>query len=110
VEVWDLLLDVGAAFRSFDEKLAAVRAKLPGWTVSGAWVLRGTRRNRSLVAELAPLFAARFPGDGRALLSALDRTTSALPPGAALLWTDAAATALAPWRAASRAHRGAPRP
>jgi hypothetical protein len=105
VEVWDLLLDVGAAFRSFDDKLAAVRAKLPGWIVSGAWVLRGTRRNRALVAELAPLVAARFPGDGTAWLAALDHPAGALPPGAALLWTDAAATALAPWRRPGRIHR-----
>jgi transcriptional regulator with XRE-family HTH domain len=104
VEVWDLLPDVGAAFRSFDEKVAAVRGRLPGWTVSGAWVLRGTRRNRSLVAELEPLFAARFPGDGRAWLAALDEPASALPPGAALLWTDAAGTALASWRAMARSN------
>jgi len=109
VEVWDLLLDMGAAFRSFDDKLEAVRTRLPGWTVSGAWVLRGTRRNRGLVVELAPLVAARFPGDGRAWLAALDQPTSALPPGAALLWTDAAAAALAPWRRPGRINRGAPR-
>lgn len=108
VEVWDLLLDVGAAFRSFDDKLAAVRTRLPGWTVSGAWVLRGTRRNRTLVAELAPLFAARFPGDGRAWLAALDQSTSALPPYAALLWTDVAAATLAPWRRPGRTSRAAP--
>ena len=35
-EVWDLLLDVGQSLRSFDQKVAAVRLKLPGWTVSGA--------------------------------------------------------------------------
>jgi transcriptional regulator with XRE-family HTH domain len=109
VEVWDLLVDVGAAFRSFDDKLAAVRTHLPGWTVSGAWVLRGTRRNRGLVAELAPLFAARFPADGVSWLAALDRPTSGLPPSVALLWTDAAATALAPWRRPGRINRGAPK-
>jgi len=107
VEVWDLLLDVGAAFRSFEEKLAAVRAKLPGWSVSGVWILRGTRRNRSLLAELEPLFAARFPGDGQALLAALDGPTSALPPGPVLLWTDATATTLAPWRRRPRQAGGA---
>jgi hypothetical protein len=110
VEVWDLLLDVGAAFRSFDEKVAAVRARLPGWTVSGAWIVRGTRRNHSLVAELTPLFAARFPGDGRALLAALDRPTVALPPDPAILWTDATSAALAPWRPVGGAKRGGPRP
>ena len=109
VEVWDLLLDVGAAFRSFDEKLAAVQARLPGWTISGAWILRGTRRNRGLVAELAPLFAARFPGDGKAWLAALDEPTSALPVAAVLLWTDAASTALAPWRRLGQINRDAAR-
>ena len=109
VEVWDLLLDVGAAFRSFDDKLAAVRTRLPGWTVSGAWVLRGTRRNRGLVAELAPLFAARFPADGMTWLAALDEPTSALPADAVLLWTDAASTALAPWRRLARINREAAR-
>jgi len=93
-EVWDLLLDVGAAFRSFDEKLAAVRAQLPGWTVSGAWILRGTRRNRSLVSELAPLFGARFPAAGGDWLRALDSPTAAMPKQPALLWTDAAGATL----------------
>ncbi len=89
-EVWDLLLDVGAAFRSFDEKLAAVRARLPGWTVSGAWIIRGTRRNRTLVAELAPLFGARFPASGVSWLRSLDSDVAAMPGQPALLWTDTA--------------------
>ena len=93
-EVWDLLLDVGAAFRSFDEKLAAVRGQVPGWTVSGAWIIRGTRRNRSLVAELAPLFGARFPGTGGDWLRALDGPIAAMPKQLALLWTDAAGATL----------------
>ena len=87
-EVWDLLLDVGQSLRSFDEKVAAVRLKLPGWTVSGAWVIRGTRRNRSLLAELAPLFRARFPVAGNAWLRALDSPTRAMPREPGLLWTD----------------------
>ncbi len=59
----------------FDRSTTSWRPSMPafpGWTVSGAWILRGTRRNRSLVAELAPLFVARFPADGRALLAAFD--------------------------------------
>jgi transcriptional regulator with XRE-family HTH domain len=89
-EVWDLLLDVGQSLRSFDQKVAAVRLKLPGWTVSGAWVIRGTRRNRSLVAELAPLFRARFPAAGSAWLRALDNPTCPMPREPGLLWTDTA--------------------
>jgi transcriptional regulator with XRE-family HTH domain len=94
IEVWDLLLDVGAAFRSFDDKLEAVRARSPDWTVSGAWILRGTKRNRSLVAELAPLFKARFPATSGDWLGALDSPTVAMPRQPALLWTDATGAAL----------------
>jgi hypothetical protein len=110
-EVWDLLLDVGAAFRSFDEKLAAVRAQLPGWTVSGAWVIRGTRRNRALVAELAPLFRARFPGPGAHWLRALDSVGAAMPLEPAMLWTDASGATLgeAHPRARAAARAGAAR-
>jgi hypothetical protein len=96
-EVWDLLLDVGQALRSFDEKVAAVRLKLPGWTVSGAWVIRGTRRNRTLVAELAPLFRARFPAAGREWLGALDSPVVGMPHEPALLWTDVATANLSAW-------------
>lgn len=110
-EVWDLLLDVGAAFRSFDEKLAAVRARLPGWAVSGAWVIRGTRRNRSLLSELAPLFRARFPGAGADWLGALDSVAAAMPTEAALLWTDAMGAKLgqADPRGRTAARRGSAR-
>ena len=94
IELWDLLLDVGAAFRSFDEKLAAVRGQVPGWTVSGAWIIRGTRRNRRLVAELAPLFGARFPAAGGDWLDALDSPNAAMPKQPALLWTDAVGATL----------------
>lgn len=89
IEIWDWLADVGAALRSFDEKVAAVRAMHPTWSVGGAWVLRGTRRNRALVAELAPLFQARFPARGRAWLDALARPDRPMPPAPGLLWTDA---------------------
>jgi transcriptional regulator with XRE-family HTH domain len=62
IEVWNWITDVGAGLRSLDEKVEGVRRRRPGWTVTGAWVLRGTRRNRALVGELGPLFRARFPG------------------------------------------------
>lgn len=97
-EVWDLLLDVGQALRSFDEKVAAVRLMLPGWAVSGTWVIRGTRRNRVLVAELAPFFKARFPAAGRAWLGALDSPRVGMPDEPALLWTDVAGANLSAWR------------
>ncbi len=105
-EVWDLLLDVGQALRSFDEKVEAVRLKLPGWTVAGVWVIRGTRRNRSLIAELAPFFEARFPAAGKAWLQALDSPTCPMPARPAILWTDATAAHLI----AARRGAGSTRP
>lgn len=102
IEVWDWLADVGGAFRSLDEKVAAVQRTRVGWTVAGAWVLRGTRRNRDLVGELAPLFAARFPASGRAWLQALDDRRARLPAQPGLIWTDARGTRLWPARMAGR--------
>src|SRR6266508_3701744 len=63
VEVWDLLTDVGAAMRSLDGKVATLGRRLtnPLWAVRGLWVVRGTHRNRALVAEFRSVFAARFP-------------------------------------------------
>lgn len=112
VEIWNWIADVGAALRSLDEKVEGVRRMRPGWTVAGAWVLRGTRRNRALVAELAPLFRARFPAPGRAWLHAFDDPDAALPDRPTLLWADAAATRLVaarpPKRVADRGSRPGP--
>ena len=99
-EVWDLLLDVGAALRDLDSKIASAPAHLPvlpdaqEWRVSGLWVVRGTRRNRRLVAELPRLFEARFPGRSSCWLRALASPVADLPGGAGLLWTDVRATRL----------------
>jgi hypothetical protein len=102
VEVWDWIADVGGAFRSLDEKVAAVRRERAGWTVTGAWVLRGTKRNLALARELAPLFAARFPGSGRAFLQALDDPARPLSGQPVLVWTDARGSRLRPGRAIGR--------
>jgi len=99
-EVWDLLLDVGASLRSLDSKVETVPGHLPGvpdgrpWRVSALWVVRGTRRNRRLVADVPKLFEARFPARSHDWLRALESPTEALPNEAGLLWTDADATRL----------------
>ena len=50
VEVWNLVDDVGAAFRGLDAKVARI-TRQRGGTTSGLMVIRGTRRNRALVRD-----------------------------------------------------------
>ena len=98
MEIWDWFDDVGAAFRSWDGKLARVErgaiARLPPPTdsdpalprVSGCLVLRSTRRNRSLVLDHRSVFAARFPGSGRSWLRCLEDAAAPMPGNAGILW------------------------
>ncbi len=95
VEVWDWFDDVGAGLRGLDAKSNALAGRLasgspdPGaWRVRGLYVVRGTRRNRRLVDELRPLFAARFPESSISWLRALAEPTHAMPASDGLLWTD----------------------
>jgi transcriptional regulator with XRE-family HTH domain len=88
VEIVDLFADAGADLRGLTDKVAAVRrASPPGSRVRGLLVLRATNRNRTTVAELASLFAARFPAQSRAWLDALRSPTSAMPEDDGLLWS-----------------------
>ncbi len=96
-EIWNWFEDVGAALRGLDGKLAALRDQLDPsveWTIRGLFIVRDTRRNRQLVTELGPMFAARFPGNGRAWLRALTDPGQRLPDGDGLLWSDRAGTGL----------------
>ena len=89
VEIWDLLLDGGGAMRGLEGKVLATRERLgPGWNVQGLLVVRGTHRNRRLIAGLAALFAARYPAPSRAWLRALEVTDTPLPAAAGFAWTD----------------------
>jgi transcriptional regulator with XRE-family HTH domain len=109
VEVWDLLTDAGAAMRSLadrthalDRQLAREYGRGPGWIVRGLWVVRGTRRNRDLVAEFGPVFNARFPARSADWLRALTDSTTAIPTEDGLCWTDVKGTRLIPWRPQAR--------
>jgi hypothetical protein len=93
VEVWNLVDDVGAAFRGLDAKLARV-AKPATATASSLMVVRGTRRNRRLVAEFRSLFRAHFPASSAAWLAALNDPNRPMPTTAGLLWTDVPGTRL----------------
>jgi transcriptional regulator with XRE-family HTH domain len=96
VEIWDWFDDVGAGLRGLDAKIGVLATRLAAqpagrdrWRVRGLYVVRGTRRNRRLVHELRPLFAARFPGSALAWLGALTDPARAMPAADGLLWSDA---------------------
>jgi transcriptional regulator with XRE-family HTH domain len=97
VEIWNWFEDVGGALRGLDGKVAALCDHLDPsveWTVHGLFIVRDTRRNRQLVTELGPIFAARFPGNARAWLRALTDPSERLPDGDGLLWSDRVGTML----------------
>lgn len=93
VEIWDWFDDVGASLRGLDGKKAALRPRLDvtdgPWRVGGLYVIRDTRRNRSLVVELGSMFAARFPGSSSAWLRALtdDDVGAPMPALDAYVWS-----------------------
>ena len=102
IEVWDLFVDVGASFRDWDRRLAAVErlaiARMPPGDgpvprTGGCWVVRATKRNRELLAAHRHLFRARFPGSPRAWLNALS-TSAPMPAEPGLLWVRVDGTAL----------------
>jgi len=105
VEIEDWLADVGAALRNLDHKAAAIRREVPRGSdlpgsreVAGLLVVRGTSRNRKLVAELATLFETRFPARGRDWLAALADRSMRMPVGDGWLWTSVAGDRLIPPR------------
>jgi hypothetical protein len=95
VELWDLLLDGGAAMRGLESKTHATRTRLgPGWRVEGLLLVRATARNRDLVRGLTPLFAARYPASSAEWLMALASPATPMPPQAGFAWTDVAGSRL----------------
>ena len=81
VEIWDLLLDGGGAMRGLECKVLDPRERVgPNWNVQGLLVVRGTHRNRELVAgarrpirgtlpRVVTSLASRAPGSGDAAAS-----------------------------------------
>jgi hypothetical protein len=99
IEVWNLILDVGAAIRGLDDKIAAVGSGSGAERVAGLWVVRSTSRNRSVLAELAPLIGSRFAAVPRMWLRALSDPGVPMPVHSGILWTDGGATRLFAGRA-----------
>lgn len=96
VEIWDWFDDVGAALRSLDGKVEAAGRQEPEAAIktAGLWVVRATRRNRDLVADLHALFAAKFPAPSAGWLRALRDPDAAMPVENGFLWADVGATRL----------------
>jgi hypothetical protein len=92
VEVWDWFDDVGASLRGLDAKVHVLAARMAAdvepWRVAGLFVVRDTRRNRALIADLGPLFAARFRGSSTGWLRTLESRAEPMPSDHGLLWSD----------------------
>jgi hypothetical protein len=89
--------------RGLEGKVQTLRERLgPAWNVQGLLLVRGTRRNRDLVRELTPLFAARYPGSSDAWLRAFRDPEMPLPTAGGLAWTDVRGDHLIPSRLRSR--------
>lgn len=93
-EVIDLVTDVGAVFRGLEDKVASVRRELvarynggPPSRVAGLLVIRGTARNRTLIASLSLMFTTRFPTPGRHWLRALSDPDTAMPAADGFVWS-----------------------
>ena len=102
-EAWNSFGDMGSGARSFDRKLAAARdlAIATGgdrpYDVGGVWVVRATRRNRTLVARYPEIFARRFPGSSAGWVATLTKGLEP-PPEPGLVWCDIRATEIRAWR------------
>jgi transcriptional regulator with XRE-family HTH domain len=113
VECWNTFGDLGAAIRSTNRKLAEaadLAVALGGeraYRVACCWVVRDLPRNRNLVARYPELFASRFPGSSAVWVRALTEPPGKEPrddppSGFGLVWCDALATRLFPWRRPGR--------
>ncbi len=111
-EIWDLVPDVGDAFRGLARKAALAQASLGvEWRVEGLLIVRATSRNRAMVRRLRALFEARFSSSPVAWLRALQRPDSQMPASAGMLWLTVAGDRLVPVRGERRTQeRGRPRP
>ena len=90
IEIVNMLTDAGGDLRGLTDKIQSSGAWL-GRSMAGQGVLvvRATARNRTTIAELASVFAARFPGEGRHWLAALANPGAPMPAEDGFLWTRA---------------------
>ena len=86
VELVDLVGDAGHDMRGLSDKVAALRRAQPDHRVAGLLAIRATRRNRALIAELAPVIEARFRAASAAWLKALRDPSAPMPGDDGLIW------------------------
>jgi transcriptional regulator with XRE-family HTH domain len=86
VELINLVADAGQDMRGLSDKVAAVRRERPDARVAGLLAIRATRRNRALIAELAPVIDARFQASSIAWLRALHDPIVPMPATDGLVW------------------------
>lgn len=87
VEIADYLADVGDAIRNLEAKVLAIASRESDGAVAGLLLVRRTRRNRQVVADLRSLLAARYPGPSAAWLRALRDPAAPMPRDAGFAWT-----------------------
>jgi transcriptional regulator with XRE-family HTH domain len=104
VEIINYVADVGEAMRNLEAKVLAVARSDSSARVAGLLLVRRTRRNRQLVADLRTLFAARYPGSSVAWIRALAEPDAPMPAGAGFAWTSVRGDRLtaAHWRLSQR--------
>lgn len=103
VEIEDWFADVGASMRGLEDKVAAVRREFRDASVAGLLLVRGTSRNRRLIADLEGLIAARFPADGSDWRRALLDSRYPMPRDDGWLWASVRGDRLVTPRMASPA-------
>ncbi|HXG26231.1 MAG TPA: helix-turn-helix transcriptional regulator [Candidatus Binatia bacterium] len=105
-ECWNVIGDIGAAWRSSARKLAELEQAAVGrWGENGraalVWVVRDSTRNRTLVARYPEVFASRFTGSSRAWVEALT-SGGPIPTEPGLVWCDVRKGRIYAWRKAVR--------
>lgn len=103
VECVNTFGNINAAIRSGDRKRADAEALAISighgdpYEVHQVWVVRATRRNRTLLTRYPEMFAARFTGSSHAWVTALTHRNQP-PDELGLVWCDVRATRLFEWR------------
>jgi transcriptional regulator with XRE-family HTH domain len=88
VEIWNRLIDLGAASRSTSRKLEVEAAILPaGFRLASRWLLVDNAANRAVVRRFPEIVRTRFPGSSLGWVRALVERHEP-PSGAGIAWID----------------------